>query len=158
MRALPETARAPGTRNFRAHGQGNARPVWVEGTFRLVRDTQTGAAREMIGVLRDLSSPLESALLPEQSGKAPQILVDSVLDYAIYMLDLDGTIRTWNPGARRIKGYRAHEIIGLNFSVFFTDDDNRTGLPARSLAIAAAAGSFTGDGWRVRKDGTRLLG
>jgi PAS domain S-box-containing protein len=133
-----------------------ARPVWVEGTFSLVRDAQTGAAREMIGVLRDRSACLQSSLLPEQSGTTPQVLVDYIVDHAIYRLDLDGTVRSWNPGAQRIKGYRAQEIIGLNFSVFFTDDDIRTGMPAHSLAIAAAAGSFSGEGWRVRKDGTRL--
>jgi PAS domain S-box-containing protein len=133
-----------------------ARPVWVEGTFRLVRDAQTGAAREMIGVLRDISTCLQSTLLSAQSANAPQSLVDYVVDYAIYMIDLDGTVRSWNPGAQRIKGYHAQEIIGLHFSVFFTADDIRTGMPARSLAIAAAAGSFTGEGWRVRKDGTRL--
>jgi PAS domain S-box-containing protein len=84
------------------------------------------------------------------------MLVDSVVDYAIYLLDLDGIVKSWNAGAQRIKGYSAQEILGSNFTVFYTDADIRAGAPRRSLEIARTTGRFEGEGWRLRKDGTRL--
>ncbi len=83
-----------------------------------------------------------------------RLLVEAVTDYAIYMLDADGTVTSWNPGAQRFKGYLASEIIGQHFSRFYVPEDQRAGLPARALAIAAERGQFEGEGWRVRKDGT----
>ena len=85
-----------------------------------------------------------------------QLLINSVTDYAIYMLDTDGHIATWNPGARLFKGYEADEVIGRHFSTFFTPEDREAGLPQRALAIAASKGKFETEGWRVRKDGTRF--
>jgi PAS domain S-box-containing protein len=85
-----------------------------------------------------------------------RMLVDAVTDYAIYMLDPDGTITSWNPGARRFKGYEESEIIGENFSRFYTDEDRKSGLPQRALQTAAREGKFENEGWRVRKDGTRF--
>jgi PAS domain S-box-containing protein len=92
----------------------------------------------------------------EESGSIAQVLIDSVVDYAIYLLGLDGVVKSWNAGAERIKGYTAQEIIGSNFSVFFTDDDIRAGEPERLLAVARTAGRFEGEGWRIREDGSRL--
>ena len=85
-----------------------------------------------------------------------QLLVNAVIDYAIYMLDPDGRITTWNPGAERFKGYAGSEIIGDHFSRFFTDADRAADLPGRALRIAAREGRFEAEGWRVRKDGTRF--
>ncbi|HWT11193.1 MAG TPA: PAS domain S-box protein [Allosphingosinicella sp.] len=85
-----------------------------------------------------------------------QLLVNAVTDYALYMLDREGYIATWNPGAQRFKGYEAAEIIGEHFSRFFTDEDRESGLPARALRTAAEEGKFESEGWRVRKDGTRF--
>src|SRR3954470_9121671 len=85
-----------------------------------------------------------------------QLLVGAVTDYAIYMLEPTGHIATWNPGARRFKGYEAEEIIGRHFSTFFTEQDKAAGLPARILATAAEEGRFEAEGWRVRKDGTHF--
>ena len=85
-----------------------------------------------------------------------RLLVNAVTDYAIYMLDPEGRISTWNPGAQRFKGYTADEIIGEHFSRFFTDEDRASGFPARALRIAAREGRFEAEGWRVRKDGTRF--
>lgn len=85
-----------------------------------------------------------------------RLLVEAVTDYAIYMLDPTGVISSWNPGAQRFKGYEAGEIIGLNFSRFYTPEDQATSLPQRALATAAREGKFEGEGWRVRKDGTRF--
>jgi PAS domain S-box-containing protein len=85
-----------------------------------------------------------------------QLLIDSVRDYAIYLLDAEGNVATWNTGAQLFKGYTAEEIIGRHFSVFYTEGDRAVGLPARALATAATEGRFEAEGWRVRKDGTRF--
>ncbi len=85
-----------------------------------------------------------------------RLLVESVTDYAIYMLDPSGFVSSWNPGARRFKGYQDHEIIGRHFSRFYTAEDQAAGLPARALEIASREGRFENEGWRVRKDGTRF--
>jgi PAS domain S-box-containing protein len=84
------------------------------------------------------------------------MLVDAVTDYAIYMLDPDGTITSWNPGAMRFKGYEESEIIGENFSRFYTEEDRKTGLPQRALEVAEREGKFENEGWHVRKDGTQF--
>jgi PAS domain S-box-containing protein len=85
-----------------------------------------------------------------------RMLIEAVTDYAIYMLDPDGIITSWNPGARRFKGYEEAEILGENFSRFYTDEDRRAGLPQRALQIAEREGKFESEGWRVRKDGTKF--
>ncbi|SEI55637.1 PAS domain-containing sensor histidine kinase [Pseudomonas sp. NFR16] len=85
-----------------------------------------------------------------------RLLVDAVIDYAIYMIDTDGIVRSWNSGARRIKQYEEAEIVGRSFSLFYTEEDRLAGMPGRALQIAATSGRFEGEGWRVRKDGTRL--
>lgn len=85
-----------------------------------------------------------------------QLLIDGVIDYAIYMLTPDGHISTWNSGAQRIKGYRADEVLCQHFSLFYTEEDRRAGLPEKSLARAAREGRFETEAWRVRKDGTRF--
>ena len=85
-----------------------------------------------------------------------QLLVNSVTDYAIYMLDPTGVISSWNPGAQRFKGYAESEILGEHFSRFYTEEDRATGLPRRALETAAREGKFEAEGWRVRKDGTRF--
>ena len=85
-----------------------------------------------------------------------RLLVQNVTDYAIYMLDPQGRIATWNPGGQRIKGYASDEIIGEHFSRFYTDEDRDTGEPARALETARTHGRYEKEGWRVRKDGTRF--
>ncbi|HEU4900082.1 MAG TPA: SpoIIE family protein phosphatase [Actinomycetota bacterium] len=85
-----------------------------------------------------------------------RLLVEAVKDYAIFLLDPDGRVVSWNPGAERIKGYTADEILGEHFSRFHQPDDVAAGLPAEMLARAAAEGRFQARGWRVRKDGRRF--
>ena len=85
-----------------------------------------------------------------------RLLVEAVTDYAIFMLDADGYVTSWNAGARRFKGYEAPEILGEHFSRFYPEEDRRAGRPKRALATAAREGRFEGEGWRVRKDGTRF--
>jgi PAS domain S-box-containing protein len=89
-------------------------------------------------------------------GEAFHLLVESVQDYAIYMLDPAGRVATWNQGAERIKGYAAHEIVGQHFSVFYPTEDVLAGSPDRGLQRAAKEGRFEAEGWRVRRDGSRF--
>ena len=96
----------------------------------------------------------EEALL--QSEERFRLLVESVTEYAIFELDTEGRILTWNQGAQRIKGYRPEEIIGQHFSIFYTPEDARGGRPQRGLEQAAARGRYKDEGWRVRKDGSRF--
>ncbi|EAQ36248.1 two-component hybrid sensor and regulator [Nitrobacter sp. Nb-311A] len=83
-----------------------------------------------------------------------RVLVQGVIDYAIFMLDPTGTIINWNAGAERIKGYKPDEIVGQHFSRFYTDSDRAAGRPARALKIASSTGRYDEEGWRVRKDGS----
>ena len=85
-----------------------------------------------------------------------RLLIEAITDYAIYMIDPDGIVTSWNPGAQRFKGYVADEIIGQNFSRFYTAQDRANGLPARALETAATKGKFEAEGWRVRNDGTHF--
>lgn len=90
---------------------------------------------------------LQDKLAAPQSDEGRyRMLVEAVTDYAIYMLDLDGRVTSWNPGARRFKGYDEHEILGRHFSEFYTDEDRAAGIPARALATAASEGKFEAEG------------
>jgi PAS domain S-box-containing protein len=101
----------------------------------------------------DIDKPTEAVVLGQDRYR---LLVESIVDYAIYMLDPAGHIVSWNQGAQRFKGYSAAEIIGEHFSRFYTPEDQATGLPARALQIAATEGRFEQEGWRVRKDGSLM--
>ena len=94
-----------------------------------------------------------SSELPLSLYKA---VVDQTKDYALFVLDPEGRIRSWNDGARIIKGYHADEIIGKHFSIFYTPDAVASGWPAHELKVATAEGRFEDEGWRVRKDGSRF--
>jgi PAS domain S-box-containing protein len=89
-----------------------------------------------------------------ESEERFRLLVEGVKDYAIFMLDAEGRVTTWNPGARRIKGYEAEEITGEHFSIFYTDEDVERGYPDEVLRLAAADGHYEEEGIRVRKDGS----
>jgi PAS domain S-box-containing protein len=92
----------------------------------------------------------------QQSDEQFRLLVQSVTDYAIYMLDPTGIVANWNIGAKRIKGYEPHEIIGKHFSLFYSQEDRDAGIPAQGLDIAAREGRWEKEGWRYRKDGSRF--
>lgn len=94
--------------------------------------------------------------LPKHDDQRFQLLVSGISDYAIYMLDPDGRVNSWNVGAQRFKGYVASEIIGEHFSRFHTPEDRAAGLPERALKQALDEGKYEGEGWRVRKDGSRF--
>ena len=85
-----------------------------------------------------------------------RLLVESVSDYAIFLLDVDGHVRSWNAGAERIKGYKASEIIGKHFSIFYPATELRRGKPDYELRVAIEEGRYEEEGWRIRSDGTRF--
>jgi PAS domain S-box-containing protein len=85
-----------------------------------------------------------------------QLLINSVVDYAIYMIGLDGRVRSWNAGAARLKGYTAEEIVGRPFATFYSPEDRAAGVPQKALQTARDTGRFVAEGWRIRKDGTRF--
>ena len=99
---------------------------------------------------------LQSGLDGVADARRLQLLIDAIVDYAIYMMDVDGTVRSWNSGAERLKGYSADEIIGKPFSSFYSLEDRAKGLPETALRVAAETGRFGSEGWRVRKDGSRF--
>jgi PAS domain S-box-containing protein len=107
-------------------------------------------------LLRGIYAMQQSAEARRQSEEQFHQLVAGVADYAIYMLDREGRITTWNLGAERIKGYSAAEIVGQNFSTFFTPEDRAAGVPARALETAAREGRYEAESVRIRKDGTRF--
>ncbi len=92
----------------------------------------------------------------EVSEERFRLLVENVVDYAIYMLDPDGTVMTWNTGVGRLKGYSKEDIVGRHYSTFYTEEDRAARLPERLLAEAREHGRVEHSGWRVRKDGTRF--
>ena len=85
-----------------------------------------------------------------------KLLVQSIVDYAIYMLDTDGYVTSWNAGAERIKGFQTEEIVGKHFSTFYTEEDREAGMPQKVLDTARREGKYEGEGWRVRKDGSHF--
>jgi len=159
-RELPAEALEVAARTGRFESEGwrvraDGTRFWALAVLDAVRDHE-GKLIGFAKVTRDMTERrLEQSRLLE-SERRFRHLVQSVVDYAIFQLDKDGTVATWNPGAERIKGYTAEEIIGQHFSRFYTKEDLATDLPARALATAASAGRFEAEGWRVRKDGTRF--
>jgi PAS domain S-box-containing protein len=92
----------------------------------------------------------------DDDGRRLKLLIQAVTDYAIYMLDLEGIVTSWNSGAERLKGYSEAEIIGPHFSRFFTPEDRAAGKPQRALEMARRDGRYEAEGWRLRRDGTRF--
>ncbi|MGN6279589.1 MAG: PAS domain S-box protein, partial [Sphingomonas sp.] len=125
----------------------------------VVIDPIWGPDGKLIGfakITRDLTERKKATEVLRQSEEQFRILVQSVTDYAIYQLDAEGHVASWNAGAERIKGYAPEEIIGSHFSRFYTAEDRAAGEPARALETARRDGRFAAEGWRVRKDGSRF--
>ncbi|HEX8620322.1 MAG TPA: PAS domain S-box protein, partial [Thermoanaerobaculia bacterium] len=128
---------------------------WANTVITLLRNPD-GSIKGFAKVTRDMSARREAEEQLRQSTEIFQLLVSSVRDYAIFMLDPDGRVATWNEGAQRIKGYTPDEIIGRHFSSFYGEEDLLDGKPERELRIARAEGAVEDEGWRIRKDGTRF--
>jgi len=122
----------------------------------MLKPIGTASGPVVLSFVRDVTE--QRAAQEELRRKDLQLrsILESVQDYAIYMLDRDGSIMTWNTGAERIKQYTAEEILGLHFSRFFIQEDIDRGRPAELLRLAAERGRAEEEGWRVRKDGSRF--
>ncbi len=110
----------------------------------------------VLSFVRDVTEQREVLDALRRADQQIRLIVESVSDYAIYLLDRDGAVTTWNLGAERIKGYTADEILGRNFSVFFTQEDIERERPAELLRLAVERGRVESEGWRVRRDGSRF--
>jgi PAS domain S-box-containing protein len=129
--------------------------LWASDTITAIR----GAAGELRGfaqVTRDLTEPRNVEERVRQSELRLRLLIESIEEYAIFMLDARGYVSTWNAGAQRIKQYTSEEIIGRHFSTFYPEEAIRSGHPQHELEIAAAEGRYEEEGWRLRKDGSRF--
>jgi PAS domain S-box-containing protein len=109
-----------------------------------------------IAALQQKLEILEKQKAQYETEQQLRLLVEAVQDYAIFMLDAEGRVQSWNSGAQRIKGYQASEIIGRHFSCFYSEEDVNAGKPARELEIAIREGRVEDEGWRIRKDGSRF--
>ncbi len=128
---------------------------WVHDEARLLRDA-AGKPTEVVGAWVDITDRRRAEVSLRASEERLRLLVGSVRDYAIYMLDPEGHVRSWNVGAQHIKGYAESEILGQHFSRFYTPQDVAAGRPDAALQAAAARGQFAEEAWRVRKDGSRF--
>jgi PAS domain S-box-containing protein len=179
LRAAIETA--IGTGVFRVefrvkHPDGSMH--WLAGTGRIASD-ESHHARSLRGAFHEITErkALEARLLAlnetlearvaerarelaasatklEETEHRFRLLVEAVTDYAIFMLDPEGNVVNWNAGAERIKGYKPEEIIGQHYSLFYTEEDRRKGLPQQVIATASRTGTYESEGWRVRKNGS----
>ena len=122
----------------------------------MLKPIQTPAGPAVLSFLRDVTEQRAAQEALRRNDQQLRSIVESVRDYAIYLLDPDGCVMTWNAGAERIKQYTADEILGLHFSRFFTQQDVDRGRPAEVLRLAALRGRIEEEGWRVRKDGSRF--
>lgn len=129
----------------------DGRHVWTQWSARPNLQQQV-----IYAVGRDITEQKKSDKKLRASEEQQRLLVESVSDYAIFMLDPDGHIVSWNAGAEQIKGYRAEDILGRHFSVFYPEEDRRRDQPAQVLEIARREGRFQEEGWRLRKDGSRF--
>jgi len=128
---------------------------WANAVVEPIRD-ESGKHIGFAKITRDLTERREADEALRQSEERFRLLVQGVTDYALYMLDPEGTVSSWNAGAERFKGYSADEIVGQHFSRFYPEEDRAAGVPARALQTARDEGRFEAEGWRVRKDGTRF--
>jgi len=131
--------------------------VVVDARWALQRDAH-GGPLAVLEISSDVTGERDAGRRLDASEEMFKLLVSSVLDYAIFLLDTGGRVVSWNEGAERIKGYRADQVLGRHFSIFYPPEEVRAGTPADALAAAARDGHFEAEGWRVRADGSRFWG
>jgi PAS domain S-box-containing protein len=159
-RGLPARVLATALKEGRYEAEGwrirqDGGRFWANVVVVPIRD-EAGGHIGFAKITRDLTERREAEEALRRSEERFRLLVQGVIDYAIYMLDPEGRVSSWNAGAERIKGYRAQEIIGEHFSRFYQPKERDAGVPQTALATAAGEGRFEAEGWRVRKDGTRF--
>jgi PAS domain S-box-containing protein len=159
-KGVPEIALRTATNDGRFEAEGwrvrkDGKRFWAHVVIDPIRDP-SGELAGFAKITRDLTERRAAEEQLRRSEQRFRHLVQSVTDYAIYMLDVDGHITSWNPGAERFKGYSQDEILGEHFSRFYSDDDRENGVPARALQTAKLKGRFEAEGWRVRKDGSQF--
>jgi PAS domain S-box-containing protein len=141
------------TEGWRVRKDGSR--FWSQGVLHAVRG-ESGELTGFAKITRDMTAERAAQQELVESERRFRLLVEGVVDYAIYMLDVNGTVTNWNTGAQRIKGYTSAEIVGSHFSRFYTPEDRAAGIPTRALETARREGRFEAEGWRVRKDGSRF--
>jgi formate hydrogenlyase transcriptional activator len=122
----------------------------------MLKPLETDSGTIVISIIRDISEQRAAQEALRRNDQQLRSIVECIRDYAIYLLDKDGSVLTWNLGAERIKGYAADEVLGLNFARFFIQEDRDRGRPAEILRLAAERGRVEESGWRLRKDGSRF--
>ena len=122
----------------------------------MLSPVETTEGRAVLSVIHDITEKKRAEEALRKSEEQLRSLVESVRDYAILLLDTEGGVSTWNPGAARMTGYSAQEIIGRHFSCFYTPEDIERGKPEEALRVAASKERFEDESWRVRKDGSRF--
>jgi PAS domain S-box-containing protein len=122
----------------------------------MLSPVETSGTQSILTVVRDITQRKQTETALRRSEERFRLLVEGAKDYAIFMLDPEGRVATWNIGAERIKGYRAEEIVGQHFSKFYPQEMAERGKPEHELEVAAAEGRFEDEGWRIRKDGSRF--
>jgi len=122
----------------------------------MLSPVQTGDEQLVLAVVRDVFDRKMTQEAFRRSEEKFRLLVEGAQDYAIFMLDTEGRVSSWNPGAERIKGYEANEILGQHFSRFYTQEDIDRGKPDNELKVAKAEGRYEEEGWRIRKNGSRF--
>ena len=128
---------------------------WANVVITAQRDA-AGGVTGFAKVMRDMTTHKQAEEALRRSEERYRLLLDSVKDHAIFMLDPSGRVTSWNAGARRLKGYEAEEIVGEHFSVFYMEEDRERGHPAWELEKAMREGRYEEEGWRIRKDGSRF--
>jgi formate hydrogenlyase transcriptional activator len=122
----------------------------------MLSPVETSGEHSVLTVVRDITERKQAETALRNSEQRFRLLVEGARDYAIFMLDPQGKVATWNIGAERIKGYRAEEIVGQHFSKFYPQEAIERGKPEHELEVATAEGRFEDEGWRIRKDGSRF--
>jgi PAS domain S-box-containing protein len=157
---VPENLLAIARREGRYEAEGwrvrkDGSRFWCNAIVQRIQD-ERGDVIGFAKITRDITERMEAEEALRESERRFRLLVEGVIDYALCLLDPSGVVINWNPGAERLKGYTADEILGQHFSKFYTREECAAGMPGRVLEIADREGRYEGEGWRVRKDGSRF--